>query len=79
MQYYQFHGGSQDRTLQGGDIVNNSITAYSAGIVQGIDAAAMHVYLLYRHFEGDVVSGPDANAFKLDDLDVVMAGGIVRF
>ena len=78
-QYYRNNGGSQDRSFNGGDIVSSELTSYGAGVVQGIDAAAMHIYLTYRHYEADVVSGAALNKVEVDDLDVVMGGAIIRF
>lgn len=82
-QYYQNDGGSQDRTFRvngvGGDIVNSELQSFGLGVVQGIDAAAMHVYLTYRHYEGEVTAGADLTKFELDNLDVVMGGAIIRF
>lgn len=82
-QYYNNQGGSQDRTFTvgaaTGDIANSELTSYGAGIIQGIDAAAMHVYLTYRHYEADVTVGPALTDINVDDLDVVMAGAIIRF
>jgi hypothetical protein len=68
-----------------GDILSSEVESYGAGIVQGIDAAAMHLYLTYRRFEGEVKgNGPSGGAtpgptLQLDSLDVVMGGGIIRF
>ncbi len=78
-QYYRNNGGSQDRTFNGADIVESELTSYGAGIIQGVDAAAMHVYLTYRHYEADITSGPALTEFEADDLDVVMGGAIIRF
>lgn len=81
-QYYRNNGGTQDRSFVSGDISQSELTSYGAGIIQGIDAAAMHLYLTYRHYEGDVTSGTtSANQVKreLEDLDVVMGGAIIRF
>ena len=79
-QYYKNEGGSQDRGFNGaGDIVDSELTAWGGGIIQGIDAAAMHVYVTYRHYEADVTAGPALTNFSVDDLDVVMAGAIIRF
>jgi predicted porin len=79
-QYYKNDGGSQDRDFNGlGDIVESKLESYGVGIVQGIDAAAMHVYLTYRHYEGDVTAGAALTNEELDDLDVVMSGAIIRF
>ena len=79
-QYYKNDGGSQDRDFNGlGDIVESKLESFGVGIVQGIDAAAMHVYLTYRHYEGDVTAGAALTNEELDDLDVVMSGAIIRF
>ena len=65
----------------------SDMTAVGGGIAQGIDAAAMILYLAYRHVEGDVTlrqlqgltaSGPLAGA-PIDDLDLVLGGAIVNF
>lgn len=79
-QYYNNEGGSQDRDFNGnGDIVESELESFGVGVVQGIDAAAMHVYLTYRHYEGEVTAGPALTKEDLDNLDVVMTGAIIRF
>ncbi|MEQ1717739.1 MAG: hypothetical protein ABL907_17470 [Hyphomicrobium sp.] len=78
-QYYHNSGGSQDRSFNGGDIVSSELQSFGVGVVQGIDAAAMHVYLTYRHYQGDVTSGAALVNTDIDDLDVVMGGAIIRF
>ena len=78
-QYYKNNGGTQDRSFNGGDIVESELESFGVGVIQGIDAAAMHVYLTYRHYEGDVTSGAALTNVELDDLDVVMSGAIIRF
>lgn len=79
-QYYKNEGGSQDRGFNdAGDIVNSELESFGLGVVQGIDAAAMHVYLTYRHYEGEVTAGAAQTNFDVDDLDVVMSGAIIRF
>ncbi len=43
----------------------------------------MHVYLVYRHYEGDIlttgVGATPGTKFELDDLDVAMSGAIIKF
>jgi hypothetical protein len=89
-QYYDMNGGANDNrdfecltcgALGAGidaTILGSELTMYGGGIVQGIDAAAMSLYLYYRHYETDydleAVATPG-----LEDLDVVVAGGIIRF
>ena len=66
-------------------IFDTELEMFGVGIAQGIDAAAMTVYLSYRHYEGDVTvmsgnSGNNATSeVDLDDLDIVMTGGIIKF
>lgn len=86
-QYYKYNGGTVDRAFNApvgvdGDVVTSEIESFGFGVVQGIDAAAMHLYLTYRHYTGDVTHGTSAAAIQtdnLDDLDVVMGGAIIRF
>jgi hypothetical protein len=59
---------------------------WGAGVVQEIDAAAMSLWLVYRHFEGEVgCSGQDlracggATSLELDDFDVVKFGALISF
>jgi predicted porin len=95
-QYYDMNGGANaNRTFQcdtcgaGGTALNEAIlgselTMYGGGIVQGIDAAAMAVYVYYRHYEtdyslGDPVTFGSVSTPGLEDLDVVVAGGIIKF
>jgi predicted porin len=73
----------------GGDsaVWSTGVDMYGAGVAQGIDAAAMVLYVSYRHYEADlavrqiaggVASGPIANV-ALEDLDVVLGGGLIKF
>lgn len=85
-QYYKNEGGTLDRGFTGGlgtgDIVGSELEMIGGGVVQGIDAAAMHLYLYYRHFEGDITradGGGGLVSFDVDDLDVVVGGAIIRF
>lgn len=79
-QYYVNNGGSQDRGFNGaGDIVESELTSWGGGVIQGVDAAAMHLYVTYRHYEADVTAGAGLTEFEVDDLDVVMGGAIIRF
>ena len=59
-------------------ILGSELTMYGGGIVQGIDAAAMALYLYYRHYETDYSLDGVATP-GLEDLDVVVAGGIIKF
>lgn len=100
-EYYDYDGGANNRraAIASGDalnpfgagvtaaISNTGLEAYGFGVAQGLDAAAMVVYLSYRHVEGDltvreinggVADGAVANV-GLEDLDLVQAGAIIKF
>ena len=90
-QYYKNEGGASARRdfdgsgfTQGAvNILGTEVESFGAGIIQGIDAAAMHVYLTYRHYEADVTVGNNLGVAgaqpQFEDLDVVMSGAIIRF
>lgn len=98
-EYYDYNGSSINRTFAAGDAVNpfaptnsaavweTGLNVYGFGIAQGIDNAAMVLYLNYRHVEADLIlreinggvaDGPVANA-PLESLDLVQAGAIIKF
>jgi hypothetical protein len=65
-------------------IFSTGIQMWGVGVVQGIDAAAMHLYAYYRHYEADLTlldpgAGPPATPVDLEDLDIVMGGAIIKF
>jgi predicted porin len=79
-QYYNNQGGGNDRrTFSGavGQILSTELQSYGGGIVQGVDAADMKLYVFYRHSEADIV-GSVSNP-NLEDLDVVTTGAIIKF
>ncbi|HET6322718.1 MAG TPA: hypothetical protein VFF87_11755, partial [Hyphomicrobium sp.] len=64
------------------------VDIWGLGVAQGIDSAAMILYLSYRHVQGDLllrqigatgtVEGPIANA-PLENLDLVISGVMIKF
>ena len=60
---------------------------WGGGLAQGIDDAAMIVYLSYRHVEGDLtlrqLNGPQASGqiagAPIDGLDLLLTGAIIQF
>ncbi len=68
-------------------IWDTGLNVYGAGIAQGLDSAAMVVYLTYRHVEADlevrqIVGGVATGAIAdspVEDLDLVQAGAIIKF
>lgn len=98
-EYYDYDGGGGTRRTVGpGDALNptgagswaewySGVNLWGAGIAQGIDNAAMILYLSYRHVEGDLVlrqlngavaNGPIADA-PIDDLDLLLTGAMIKF
>jgi len=98
-EYYDYEGGSINRTLSATDAVNpfgpgstaafweTGLQVYGVGIAQGLDAAAMVLYLNYRHVEADltvrqvnagVADGAIADS-PIESLDLVQAGAIIKF
>ncbi|MGH1419181.1 MAG: porin [Hyphomicrobiaceae bacterium] len=94
-EYFDHDGGANDRNIGVGDAVNiaaglgasnilsSDVEVYGFGIVQKIDAAAMEIYAVYRHIEGDATlieqaTGNTANV-EFEDLDVVMTGARIKF
>jgi predicted porin len=67
-------------------IFGSEVEVFGLGVAQGIDAASMTLYLSYRHIEGDLTVKQNAagaagavSTIDLDDLDIVMTGGIIKF
>ena len=98
-EYYDYDGaGGTRRTVGPSDALNptgtgswaewyTDVNVMGAGIAQGIDKAAMILYLSYRHVEGDLVlrqinggvaNGPIADA-PIDDLDLLLTGAVIKF
>ena len=86
-------------SVNGGVCLNNNnvfmngstVDRWGAGVVQEIDAAAMHVWFNWQHLEldagfagnGTALSNPSGNFHSVkqnfDDLDMFMAGGVIFF
>ncbi len=87
-EYFKHEGGSNDRTgdaalgAAGFRILDSEVEVIGGGIIQGIDAAEMRIYGIYRHYEADatfVNAGGATVTPDLEDLDVFMAGAIIEF
>ncbi|MDX2307381.1 MAG: porin [Hyphomicrobium sp.] len=98
-EYYDYEGGATTRRFASADALNPAgfdraavwdagIQSYGGGIAQGFDAAALVLYVSYRHYEADLTvintiggvgqAGTQTD-IALEDLDVVLAGGIIKF
>lgn len=95
-QYYDYDGGSLARTIRFADganvspaaqIVDTAVEAYGFGVVQGVDAAAMSLYLTYRHVSPELKTSTAGNGgvgsnpinVAVEDYDFITAGGIIKF
>lgn len=64
-------------------MVGSTIETWSGGVVQNIENAAMDLYLIYSHVEGEIDAANAATGVRskidLDDLDLVQAGARIQF
>ncbi|WP_083567282.1 porin [Hyphomicrobium sp. CS1GBMeth3] len=84
-QYYNNDGGtfsSSSATFGGANpadrVLNSELDIYSLGIMQGIDAAAMNIYAMYRHVEAEANSVGGEHV-QFEDVDLFMTGAIIKF
>jgi broad specificity polyphosphatase/5'/3'-nucleotidase SurE len=73
-EYRKDDAGANPGTTKGADL-----TFWAGGIVQNIEAAAMDLYVIYRHAEGDYVKTGAATSTNLDDFDMVISGARIQF
>ncbi|MEQ1614670.1 MAG: hypothetical protein ABL904_18140 [Hyphomicrobiaceae bacterium] len=61
--------------------ISADTTVWGIGLTQGIDAAAMDLYVGYKHFDTDIVGLPAGatNVKGKQEFDAVVMGGIIRF
>ena len=91
-QYYDMQMGTDAGRTYGGNntILNSEIQSYSIGMMQGVDAAAMNLYIIYRHVETEAnfaavnqttgaITGAGYGNIQYEDIDLFMAGGIIKF
>ncbi|MCB1506465.1 MAG: porin [Hyphomicrobiaceae bacterium] len=58
--------------------LNANLRAWSLGINQQIDAAAMDLYLLYRNYDGDSTNGAGVTT-EYENFHQLMGGGRIQF
>jgi hypothetical protein len=59
------------------NITDAETKQWGLGVVQEIDAAAMSIWLSYKHFEAD--ADDNVGALDLDDFDLVKFGALINF
>jgi len=64
-------------TMVNAGVLSSDATTWGLGINQTIDAAAMDIFLTYKHFEGDFRTA--AGITNVRDLDMVILGTRVNF
>ena len=78
---YGEYGGADDAFTTGlnvnGVVTGSEFERYGLGVVQEIDAAAMALFLKWKHHEGETSVGAVTTEFE--DLDMFMAGGVIFF
>lgn len=78
-EYRHDDGGSKlSQSFGGGNLQDTSLNFVGAGLVQDIDPAAMSLYVVYRHAEGDISNSVGTNV-DLDAFDTVILGGLMKF
>jgi hypothetical protein len=58
-------------------VTSSEATNWGLGVIQYVDAAAMEVFLTYKHFEGDFTTA--AGVTNLRDLNMVILGTRISF
>ncbi len=89
---YGEYGKNDDKMSAGlfdGGVNSSDLDQYGIGFVQEIDAAAMSLWLAWRHYEADVncdvgggvcnVAGLAAGNNSLDEFDLVKFGALINF
>ena len=71
--------GEDRNQLFGGNVATSSeYDRFGFGVAQNIDAAKMQLYVIYQHNEAEIETVAGA-VDGIEDFDVVVAGGIIRF
>jgi hypothetical protein len=61
-----------------GYVHDGDLNFWAAGVVQSIDNAAMDLYVMYRHADGDITNSVGDTA-DLDAFDMVITGAMIKF
>ncbi|MDX2258169.1 MAG: porin [Hyphomicrobiaceae bacterium] len=88
--FYGEYGRNDDKFTDGmfdAGVNASELEQYGIGVVQNIDAAAMSLWLSWRHYEGDVDCagagcagiGLNAGSNSLEEFDIIKAGALITF
>jgi hypothetical protein len=78
-EYRHDDGGTNLGAAVGGGFVHDSSLNFAGGgVVQNIEAAAMDLYVVYRHADGDFNTTVGGNV-DLDAFDAVQMGALIKF
>ncbi|MGD9784139.1 MAG: porin [Hyphomicrobiaceae bacterium] len=76
---YARHTDMVSQRLINNGIIDSEFERWGAGVVQEIDAAAMSMWLVYRHHDGDIAGGLAGTGIDLDEFHVVKFGALINF
>jgi predicted porin len=62
----------------GAYVVSTDVNFWGAGVVQNVDAAAMDLYVIYRHADGEITNDVGTK-IGLDNFDMVITGARIQF
>jgi predicted porin len=78
-EYYDYSGAALTRNLFGSQVIGSDVESYGFGVAQGVDAAALTLYLTYRHVTPEAQTVALPGGVALEEFDFVTAGGIIKF
>lgn len=78
-QYYHNDGGTTERDYDVvGHVITSELDIYSLGVMQGVDAAAMNFYAIYRNVQAEANTDVGGH-LEFEDVDLFMTGAIIKF
>ncbi|MCB1519896.1 MAG: porin [Hyphomicrobiaceae bacterium] len=76
---YAQHTDMVSQRLINNGFNSSELERWGVGIVQEIDAAAMSMWLSYRHHEGELSDGTIPGTFNVDEFHIVKFGALINF
>jgi hypothetical protein len=67
------------RTIGGQDVLSTDVDVWGLAAIQSIDAAALDLYIAYRHYEADVTTTGGAKITGIDNFQTVFGGAKISF